>query len=463
MSIEETIFSNLFHNEDYLRNTIPYLNQEYFTSRSHRILLKNIINYFEKYNKTPSTTAISIELENESLSEGDFKECTELLNNLVETNEDYDWLMKTTEKFCQEKALYNAIMESIQIIDGKGDKDKGALPEILSQALSVTFDSNIGHDFLENAEERYDFYHQKVERLEFDLDYFNRITRGGIPKKTLNIILAGTGVGKTLMMCHFAGSYMMQGKNVLYITMEMAEERIAERIDANLLNVSLNDLEQLPKDSYNKKVDRLRSKTQGKLVVKEYPTSSVHAGHFRHLLNELKMKKKFVPDIVFVDYLNICASSRMRMGGSVNSYAYIKAIAEELRGLAVEFNIPIFSATQTNRTGYTSSDVGLEDTSESFGLPATADFMFAAISTEELEDLNQLMIKQLKNRYGDPATHRRFVVGVDRSKMRLYNVEQEAQANVAISIDDKPVMDSTDFGAGLKREKFTKDVFDSWK
>ena len=463
MSIEHIIFSNLIGNESYIRNVLPYLKTEYFTSRAERTLVKLIQNYFEKYNSQPTISAIAIEAENESMSEGDFKELTGIFENIGEISEDYDWLMDQTEKFCQDKAVYNAIMESIQIIDGKGDKDKGALPEILSQALSVTFDSNIGHDFLENAEERYDFYHQKVERLEFDLDYFNRITRGGIPKKTLNIILAGTGVGKTLMMCHFAGSYMMQGKNVLYITMEMAEERIAERIDANLLNVSLNDLEQLPKDSYNKKVDRLRNKTQGKLVVKEYPTSSVHAGHFRHLLNELKMKKKFVPDIVFVDYLNICASSRMRMGGSVNSYAYIKAIAEELRGLAVEFNIPIFSATQTNRTGYTSSDVGLEDTSESFGLPATADFMFAAISTEELEDLNQLMVKQLKNRYGDPATHRRFVVGIDRSKMRLYNVEQEAQANVAISIDDKPVMDNTDFGAGLKREKFTKDVFDSWK
>lgn len=464
MNTEHTILNNLLTNEPYIRSVLPYLKEEYFSNRAQKTLLKLITKYFENYNSQPSLTALSIEAESESLSESDFRELQSMLTGLDGVmTEDLDWLMNTTEKWCQDKAVYNAIMESIQIIDGKTDKDKGALPDILSEALGVSFDTNIGHNFLDDAESRYEFYHEKVERLEFDLDFFNRITRGGIPKKTLNIILAGTGVGKTLMMCHFAGSYMMQGKNVLYITMEMAEERIAERIDANLLNVTLDNLEQLPKESYDKKVDRLRTKTQGQLVVKEYPTSSVHSGHFRHLLQELKMKKKFVPDVVFVDYLNICASSRMRMGGSVNSYAYIKAIAEELRGLAVENNIPIFSATQTNRTGYTSSDVGLEDTSESFGLPATADFMFAAISTEELEGLNQLMIKQLKNRYANPSISRRFVVGIDRSKMRLYDVEQEAQSNVVVSVDDRPVMDNTDFGAGLKKEKFDKNVFDAWK
>jgi len=349
------------------------------------------------------------------------------------------------------------------VIDGKTDKDKGSLPEILSEALAVSFDTNIGHDFLEDFESRYDFYHKKVERQPFDLDYFNRITRGGIPRKTLNVILAGTGVGKTLMMCHFAAANLMQGKNVLYVTLEMAEERIAERIDANLMGVPLNDLATYPKETYETKLNRVKGKTAGKLIIKEYPTASVGSGHLRHLLNELKLKKNFMPDIIYIDYLNLCVSSRIRMGANVNTYSYVKAIAEELRGLAVEFNLPIFTATQTNRTGFTSSDVGLEDTSESFGLPATADFMFAAISNEELESLGQLLIKQLKNRYNDPGLHRRFVVGIDRSRMKLYDVEQNAQQNIGPDIADKPVMDNTEFGEGLKRERVDKSIFESWK
>lgn len=463
ITTEKLILSNLIYNESYIRNILPFLKEEYFTTRSDRVVLSLISDYFEKYNSTPSAEALTIELNNSNISQGDFDEATEFLTQLNGDAAEYDWLMQTTEKFCQDKAIYNAIMESIQVIEGKSEKDKGSLPTILQEALGVSFDTNIGHDFLEDFEERYDFYHKKVERIPFDLDYLNRITRDGVPRKTLNVILAGTGVGKTLMMCHFAANNMMQGKNVLYITLEMAEERIAERIDANLMNVPLADLETYPKDTYNKKLERIKGKTTGKLIVKEYPTASVGSGHFRHLLNELKSKKKFVPDVIYIDYLNLCVSSRMRMGGSVNTYSYVKAIAEELRGLAVEQNLPIFTATQTNRTGFTSSDVGLEDTSESFGLPATADFMFAAISTEELEGLGQLMIKQLKNRYGDPAMHRRFVVGIDRARMKLYDVEQSAQSNVVVSIDDKPVMDNTDFGIGLKKEKFDKNVFDAWK
>lgn len=463
MTIEQMIFSNLIGNEAYLRNVLPYLNSEYFSNHAERTLFQLIKEYFEKYNSPPQVEALRIEAENKTMSEGDFKEILQTLDGLNFIADDYDWLMKQTEKFCQDKAVYNAIMESIQIIDGKSDRDKGSLPQILQDALGVSFDSNIGHDFLEDFETRYDFYHKVVERLPFDLKFFNTITRGGIPRKTLNVILAGTGVGKTLIMCDFAATNMMNGKNVLYITLEMAEERIAERIDANLMNVPLNELETYPKETYQTKVERLQKKTQGKLIIKEYPPASVGAGHFRHLLNEMKQKKNFVPDVIYIDYLNLAISSRMKMGGSVNSYTYIKSIAEELRGLAVEFNVPLFTATQTNRSGFTNSDVGLEDTSESFGLPATADFMFAAISNEELESLGQLMIKQLKNRYGDPALHRRFVVGVDRSRMKLYDVEQDAQDNIGPSIDDTPVMDNTSFGRGVKREKFDKSLFDTWK
>jgi replicative DNA helicase len=461
VNMEEMILSNLLNNENYLRNVSPFLKKEYF-SHSNATVFRLIHDYFTEYSNPPTQHALKIELDNlGGINQDNYDHSIELITRLSNSETDIEWLTEKTEKWCQDKAIYNAIMESIQVIEGNSKKDKGALPEILSDALSVSFDTHIGHDFIEDFEKRYDFYHQKVERMPFDIDLFNTITRGGVPRKTLNVILAGTGVGKTLMMCHFAAANMMEGKNVLYITLEMAEERIAERIDANLMDVPLNELETYPKQTFETKIDRIRKKTEGKLVIKEYPTASVGAGHFRHLLNELKLKKKFAPDIIFVDYLNLCISSRMKMGGSVNTYTYVKAIAEELRGLAVENNLPIFTATQTNRTGFTSSDVGLEDTSESFGLPATADFMVAAISSEELEGMNQIMVKQLKNRYGDPALHRRFVVGVDRSRMKLYNAE--TQTSIIPSIDDVPVMDNSDFGAGLKRERVDKTVFDSWK
>jgi len=461
IDIENLILSSLINDENYIRASIPYIKEEYFINFDQRTIFNTIRQYFDKYNMAPSSSAIKIELDEANINQDTYENCLKTLEIITTKNDvDYEWLIYQTEKYCQDKAVYNAIMESIQIIDNKSNNDKGAIPQILQDALAVSFDNHIGHDFLEDFEERYDFYHKVVERLPFDLEYMNEITRGGVPRKTLNMILAGTGVGKTLMMCHFAASNLMQGKNVLYITLEMAEERIAERIDANLMNVALNDLETLPKDSYSKKLNIVQKKTNGKLIVKEYPTASVGSGHFRHLLNELKMKKKFTPDVIYIDYLNLCISSRLKMGSNVNTYSYIKSIAEELRGLAVEYNLPIFSATQTNRTGFTNSDVGLEDTSESFGLPATADFMIAAISNEELESLNQLMIKQLKNRYNDPSSNRRFVIGVDRSKMKLYDVEQNAQQGI---VDDKPVMDNTSFGEGLKREKIDKNVFELWK
>jgi len=463
ISIEKLILGNLIDNDNYVRSALPFIKQDYFVEYEYRVIFDLIENYFTKYNSTPTQSALKIELDSVDVNDDTYKACIDVINELKGGDVENDWLIEQTEKYCQDKAIYNAIMESIQIIDNKSSMDKGSIPEILSNALAVSFDTNIGHDFLEDYESRYDFYHQVVERIPFDIDYLNKITRGGIPRKTLNIILAGTGVGKTLMMCHFAASNLMQGKNVLYITLEMAEERIAERIDANLMGVPLNDLETYPRETYDTKIERLRGKTKGKLIVKEYPTASVGSGHFRHLLNELKMKKKFVPDAIYIDYLNLCTSSRLKMGSNVNSYTYIKSIAEELRGLAVEFNLPIFSATQTNRTGYTNSDVGLEDTSESFGLPATADFMIAAISSEELESLGQLMIKQLKNRYNDPGLHRRFVVGVDRSKMKLFDVEQAAQDNIGRDIADTPVMDNTDFGMGLRRERFDKQKFEALK
>jgi len=460
VNMEEMILSNLLNNENYIRNVSPFLKKEYF-SHSNVTVFRLIFDYFTQYNNSPTKHALKIELDNLSVNQDNYDYSIDLIGRLNTSEDDIEWLTEKTEKWCQDKAIYNAIMESIQVIEGNSKKDKGALPEILSDALAVSFDTHIGHDFLEDSQQRYDFYHQKVERTSFDIDLFNTITRGGVPRKTLNVILAGTGVGKTLMMCHFAAANMMEGKNVLYITLEVAEERIAERIDANLMDIPLNELETYPKQTFETKIDRIRKKTEGKLVIKEYPTASVGAAHFRHLLNELKLKKKFSPDIIYIDYLNLCISSRMKMGGVVNSYTLVKAIAEELRGLAVENNLPIFTATQTNRTGFTSSDVGLEDTSESFGLPATADFMVAAISSEELEGMNQIMIKQLKNRYGDPSMHRRFVVGVDRSRMKLYNAEN--QQAVIPSIDDKPVMDNSDFGAGLKRERVDKTVFNSWK
>ena len=430
--IERTALKNLIHNDEYARKVLPFLKEEYFTERFDKILFREIYHFITKYNNLPTKEALSIELNNrKDVNETEYKTITDILGTLNKEQIDQKWLVETTEKFCKDRAIHNAILGGIQILDGK-DKEHSPeyLPEMLSQALSVSFDQKIGHDYLAETKERYDFYKRKEERLELDLEFFNKITRGGIPSKTLNICLAGTGVGKTMFMTHLASSILLQGKNVLYITLEMAEERIAERIDANLLNVGMSDLEELPYQMYETKINKLQSKTSGKLIIKEYPTASAHTGHFKNLLNELALKKSFKPDILFIDYLNICASARFKAGANVNSYTYIKAIAEELRGLAVEYNIPVFSATQTTRGGFVSSDVGMEDTAESFGLPATADFMFALISSEDLEQKNQILIKQLKNRYNDPTVNRKFIVGVDRSKMRLYDVEQKAQEDL---------------------------------
>jgi replicative DNA helicase len=438
MKLEQTILRNLIQNEDYLRKSLPFLKDEYFTDRTEKVIYDEILSFTNAYNSTPSVEAITLAIkERRNLTNEEVEKCETYLQEIEQSSKteqktDNNWLIDKTEKFCQEKAIYNAVLNSISILDGK-DKtnDKGAIPKILSDALAVSFDNSVGHDYLEDSDGRYEFYHRTEERIPFDLDYFNKITKGGLPKKTLNIALAGTGVGKSLFMCHVAAGAMSQGKNVLYITMEMAEEKIAERIDANLLNVSIDDLMQLPKDLYDKKVKRVKEMTTGKLIIKEYPTASASAVHFRTLLNELNLKKSFVPDIIFIDYLNICCSSRIKAGANINSYTYVKSIAEELRGLAVEFGVPIVSATQTTRSGFTSSDPGLEDTSESFGLPATADLMFALISSEELEALGQIMVKQLKNRYSDPSKFKRFVLGVDRSKMKLYDVEQDAQSGLA--------------------------------
>ena len=451
-NIEQTILRNLLTDEKYMRKVLPFIKPDYFQG-VYKTLFREVGKYVAKYNKLPSSASLSIALQDASMSQDQFTMAMEIVPQLFTIEKiDQEWLLNNTEKWCQDRAIYNSIMESISIIDGKHDSlTKNALPELLQKALGVAFDTNIGHDYIENAEERYDFYHKEEDRIPFDLNYFNKITKGGVPRKTLNIALAGTGVGKSLYMCHVAASSLVEGRNVLYITMEMAEERIAERIDANLLNVPIDQLDSMSKDMFTEKVNNLARKTTGRLIVKEYPTGSAHAGHFRALLNELKLKKQFEPDVIFVDYLNICASSRMKaMGGAINSYTYIKAIAEELRGLAVEFDLPIFSATQTTRSGYSNSDVGLEDTSESFGLPATADLMFALISTEELEKDGQMMVKQLKNRYNDPTQHKRFVIGVDRSKMCLYDVE-ESQQNL---MDDTPVFDNTTSGERMSQDKF---------
>ena len=468
MSIEQTILSNLVYNEAYGRKVIPFLKDEYFSDVPIRTVYQLIDAYVKQYNAFPSKEALAIDLSNRvGTPENVFKSSKDIVESLsFDKDTQVEWLVTQTEKFCQEKAVYNAIMSSIQILDDRDGKiSKGAIPQILSDALGVSFDTNIGHDFIEDADARYEFYHTKENRIPFDLDYLNKITGGGLPNKTLNIILAGTGVGKSLMMCHMSAANLMVGKNVLYITMEMAEERISERVDANLLDVPLDQLKVIPKDIYDKKMDKIRKKTQGKLIVKEYPTASVGSANFRHLLNELKLKKKFVPDIIYIHYLNICTSSRIKHGAQVNSYTLIKAIAEELRGLAVEFNVPVVSATQTTRSGYSSSDLELGDTSESFGLPATADFMFGISTSEKLDELGQIMVKQLKNRYGDPSTNRRFVVGVDRSRMRLYDVEQSAQDDI---MEDRPVMDNGHFMTedterNKPRQKFTKDVFAGFK
>jgi len=453
MRIETKILKHLLNEDEYARKVLPFLKERYFTEASERIIFKQIDSFMGKYNSLPSREALLIEIENQKgLGEEEHKSTVSTINELIlDEKVDKEWLIDTTERFCQEKAVYNAIMDSIHILDGKDkQQDKGNIPKILTDALAVSFDNHIGHDFLDDFQERYDFYHRVEEKLPFDLDMMNKITRGGFSNKSLNIILAGTGIGKTLAMCHFAAANLMLGKNVLYLTMEMAEEKIAERIDANLLNVSTEDLEVLPKDLYEKKVSKVREKTIGKLIIKEYPTAGAHVGHFRHLLNELFLKRSFRPDIIYIDYLNICMSCRIKPGSNINSYTYVKSIAEELRGLAVEFNLPIVSATQTTRSGYSSSDPGLEDTSESFGLPATADFMIALVSSEELQNLNQIMIKQLKNRYSDLAILRKFVVGIDRPKFRLYDIEQSAQD--LIVEDDRPAFDKTKFGARAKEE-----------
>ena len=436
--IEKVILRNLVYNEEYLRKVLPFVEPDYFNDRNERVVFEHITKYASEYNSLITKEVLQIEIEDRrDITQDEVKNIYGTINELEDIECDFEWLSDTTEKWCRDRAIYLALMESIKIADGQDDKkNRDAIPTILSDALSVSFNRNVGHDYLEDYEERYELYNKKESRIQFDLEYFNKITKGGLPNKTLNIALAGTGVGKSLFMCHHASSVLLEGKNVLYITLEMAEEKIAERIDANLLNVNIQEIVDLPKPIFESKVTNLAKKTQGSLIIKEYPTASAHSGHFKALLNELALKKAFKPDIIFIDYLNICASSRYRAGSNVNSYSYIKAIAEELRGLAVEANVPIVSATQTTRSGFASSDVDLTDTSESFGLPATADLMFALISTEELEGLGQIMVKQLKNRYNDPTYNRRFVIGVDRTKMRLYDCEQQAQDDLLDSGQD---------------------------
>ena len=436
--IEKVILRNLVYNEEYLRKVLPFIEPDYFNDRNERVVFEHITKYAAEYNSLITKEVLQIEIEDRrDITQDEVKNIFGTINELEDIECDFEWLSDTTEKWCRDRAIYLALMESIKIADGQDDKkNRDAIPTILSDALSVSFNRNVGHDYLEDYEERYELYNKKESRIQFDLEYFNKITKGGLPNKTLNIALAGTGVGKSLFMCHHASAVLLEGKNVLYITLEMAEEKIAERIDANLLNVNIQEITDLPKPIFESKVTNLAKKTQGSLIIKEYPTASAHSGHFKALLNELALKKSFKPDIIFIDYLNICASSRYRAGSNVNSYSYIKAIAEELRGLAVEANVPIVSATQTTRSGFASSDVDLTDTSESFGLPATADLMFALISTEELEALGQIMVKQLKNRYNDPTYNRRFVIGVDRTKMRLYDCEQQAQDDLLDSGQD---------------------------
>ena len=454
-TIERTALSNLLGNEDYAKKVLPFIKTDYFDVREEKIIFEEISNFVEKYKKVPTQTSLEIEVgERKDLTETEHNKIVEIIKTLNPDEVDMDWLVDTTEKLCKDKAIYNAIVEGISIIDGK-DKNKtpDAIPSILTEALSVAFDNRVGHDYLADSDSRYEFYHKVEERIPFDLDYFNKITKGGLPPKTLNIALAGTGVGKSLFMCHMAANCLNQGKNVLYITLEMAEERIAERIDANLMNISMEDLHDLPKKMFDDKIAKIIKQTSGKLIVKEYPTASAHSNHFRGLIKELAIKKSFKPDIIFVDYLNICASSRFKGGTNINSYTLVKSIAEELRGLAVECNVPIMSATQTTRGGYTSSDIGLEDTSESFGLPATADFMFALISNEEMEELGQILVKQLKNRYNDPTVNKRFVVGIDRAKMKLYDVEINEQDEL-VDNGQEPVFDKTSFGVKFKDNKY---------
>jgi len=465
--IEQTIFGNLVFREDYGRKVIPFLKKEYFQDVNDKILFEIIENYVMKYNRFPTKEAMAIDLSAMTgVNDEQVKTIAKTIEQLdYDPKTELDWIVDKTEKFVQERSVYNAIMQSIQILDNKDNKNgKGAIPQILSDALAISFDTNIGHNFLDDADSRYEFYHRKEEKIAFNLDYMNRITKGGLSKKTLNVLMASTGGGKSLFMCHCAAGNLLDGKNVLYITMEMAEERIAERIDANLMNVTMDELGEMNKETYDRKLARVKNKTTGKLIIKEYPTASAGSANFRHLINELKLKKNFVPDIIYIDYLNICASSRMKYGSNVNTYMYVKAIAEELRGLAVEFNVPIVSATQTNREGFNNSDIDMTNTSESIGLPATCDLMLGLITSEELEGLGQLMVKQLKNRYNDPAMYRRFVVGIDRSKMKLFDVEQDAQDGI---VDDRPVMDKSEFGERdsdfyKKKPKFNKKDFEGF-
>ena len=458
MRTEIAILKNLLQNEEYTRKVLPFLKMDYFTENADKIVYDKVNDFVIKYNTLPSKEALVIELQEMKINEEEFKESIELLDEINSNAEEYtdiNWLLDITEKFCQDKAIYNAVVESISILDNpKAKSDKGAIPDILSDALAVSFDPHVGHDYLDDSDARFDYYHRVEDRIPFDLEYFNKISKGGLPQKTLNICLAGTGVGKSLFMCHVAASCLSQNQNVLYITLEMAEEKIAERIDANLLDVSIDDLHNLPKDIYDSKINNLNTTIKGKLIVKEYPTASAGVNHFRALLNELNLKRSFVPDIIFVDYINICTSSRIKTGANVNSYTYIKSIAEELRGLAVENKIPIVSATQTTRSGYSNTDVGLEDTSESFGLPATADFMFAIISTEQMEQAGQILVKQLKNRYNDPTINRKFVVGIDRAKMRLFDVSQAAQDELVDTgqENDTPSFDVATNGKFKKRD-----------
>jgi replicative DNA helicase len=458
--IELTILRNFIHNEDYCRKVIPFVKPEYFQLRQERIVFEEIAKFTSKFNNLATKEILSIEIENrDDINDKEASECLQIVSALHDDDVDSEWIVDTTERWCRDRAIYLALMESISIADGKDEKkNRDAIPTILSDALAVSFDQSVGHDYFLDYESRYEYYHKKEEKIEFDLDYFNKITKGGLPNKTLNIALAGTGVGKSLFMCHVASSVLLQGRNVLYITMEMAEERIAERIDANLLNVNIQEIGDLPHQLFETKVNKIEQKTQGTLIIKEYPTASAHSGHFKALLNELALKKSFRPDIIFIDYLNICASERYRGNSSVNSYSYIKAIAEELRGLAVEANVPVVSATQTTRTGYSSSDVDITDTSESFGLPATADLMFALISTEELEQLGQILVKQLKNRYNDISINKRFIVGIDRAKMRLYDCEQSAQDDLLDS-GQEVQYDSEESPFKTKTQKYAEFIY----
>ena len=458
MRIENTILSNLMHNEEYCRKVLPFLKKRYFSDRKEAMIFEEINKFFDTYNKPVTQEILQIEAgSRKDMTDTDFNDAMTYISGLNKQDTNEEWLLNETETFCKKKAVYNAILDSIGIIDGKDkDRSEDAIPSLLSDALGVSFDNHVGHSYLADSDARYEYYHKVEEKIRFDLDMLNKITKGGLSKKTLNVVLAGTGVGKSLFMCHCAAANLLDNKNVLYITMEMAEERIAERIDANLLNLSMDELKVVDKPIFDSRLDKVRNKSEGRLIIKEYPTAGAHAGHFRALLEELKLKQEFLPDIIYIDYLNICSSQRLRYGANVNSYTYVKTIAEELRGLAVEYNVPIVSATQTTRSGFTNSDPGLEDTSESFGLPATVDLMLALISTEDLEALGQIMVKQLKNRYNDPSYYKRFVIGVDRSKMKLYDVEVSAQQNISDSgQDDKPVFDKSDFGKRVSQEGFT--------